>query len=152
MHHGWKHWLMGAAFFGFATFKFMTGGSPWLVGLCVVAAGYLFYRAFVDQTGAAADDLQLAVDFVRDPREALLDIAAARFAGDEEEQPARERPGLMQALLARFGPKEAELAEAPAFDPDAAIARYLANRPAQQPAAAEPAHRPASKGFGRKRA
>jgi len=150
--HGWKHWLMGAGFFGFAIFTLMTGGSPWLVGLCVLASGYLFYRAFTDQTGAAVEDLQLAVDFVRDPRETLLDLAVDRLGGNEEAQPAKDRPGLLQALMAEFGPEQTRREEPPAFDPDAAIARYLANRPVEQTAAAEPAYRPPVRGFGRKRA
>ena len=143
---------MGAGFFGFAVFKLMTGGSPWLIALCVVAAGYMFYRAFTDQTGAAVEDLQLAVNFVRDPRDTLLDMAVDKFGGDEEEQPAKERPGLMQALMAEFGPAQSKREEPPAFDPDAAIARYLANRPVEQPVASEPPPRPAVQGFGRKRA
>ena len=150
--HAWKHWLMGAGFFGFAIFTLMTGGSAWLVGLCILASGYLFYRAFTDQTGAAGDDLQLAVDFVRDPRETLLDIAVAKLGGEEEQQPAKDRPGLMDALVAEFGPEQSKRDEAPAFDPDAAIARYLANRPPEPPAAAEPAYRLPVRGFGRKRA
>jgi hypothetical protein len=150
--HAWKHWLMGAGFFGFAIFTLMTGGSPWLVGLCVIASGYLFYRAFTDQTGAAGDDLQLAVNFVRDPRETLLDLAVDRLGGNEEEQPANDRPGLLQGLMEEFGPERSKGEEPPAFDPDAAIARYIANRPPEHPAAAETAYRPPVRGFGRKRA
>lgn len=149
---GWKHWLMGAGFFGFGMFKLFEGGSPWLVGLCVVASGYLFYRARTDLTGAAVADLDLAVSFVRDPKETLLDQAVDMLTGgDEEERPRQaQKPGLIQSLVAAFDTREAKTDDKP-FDPDAVIARYLANRPA--PAVAEPTPtRPPVQGFGRKRA
>ncbi len=130
--HGWKHWLIGAGFFGFAMFQLFTGGSPWLIGLCVVASAYIFYRALTDQTGAAGEDLNLAIDFVRNPYDTVLDEAVARLGGgDEEEQPRREQPGVLQSLMSELGLDKAN-EEKPAFDPDAAIARYLANRPPEQ--------------------
>lgn len=148
--HGWKHWLMGAGFFGFGTFKLFTDGSPWLVGLCVVASGYLFYRALTDQTGAAAEDLNLAIDFVRNPYDTVFDEAVARLGGGEDEdQPKRDQPGVLQSFVSELGLGDKASEDKPAFDPDAAMARYLANRPAEQQP--EPA-RPAVQGFGRKRA
>jgi hypothetical protein len=143
---GWKHWLMGAGFFGFGTYKLFTDGSLWLVGLCVVASGYLFYRALTDQTGAAIEDLDLAVSFVRDPKGTLFDHAIDQLVGGDDEEPARNerKPGVLQSLVAEFDTRE----EKPAFDADAAIARYLANRP---PPEAAPAPR-AVQVFGRKRA
>lgn len=139
---GWTYWLMGAGFFGFGTFKLFTDGSPWLVGLCVVASGYLFYRALTEQTGAPIEDLDLAVSFVRDPKGTLFDQAVDLLGGSDEEEPAREerKSGVIQSLIAGLDTRE----EKPAFDADAAIARYMANRPA-------PEARPVS-GFGRKRA
>ena len=152
--HGWTHWLMGAGFFGFGTYTLFVGGSPWLVGLCVVASGYLFYRALTDQTGAPVEDLDLAVSFVRDPKGTLFDQAVDMLAGGDEEAPRRreQKPGLIQSLVAELDTRERKADEAPAFDPDAIIERYLANRPADQaPAQADPP-RPAVQGFGRKRA
>ncbi len=143
--HGWKHWLMGAGFFGFGAYKLFEGGSPWLVGLCVVASGYLFYRALTDQTGAAAEDLELAISFVRDPKETLFDHAVDLLGGRDEEPVREEKPGAIQALIAELDTRE----QKPSFDADAAIERYLANRPA--PAPAHPIARPVQ-GFGRKRA
>ena len=78
--HAWKHWLMGAGFFGFGTYKLFEGGSPWLVGLCVVASGYLFYRALTDQTGAAAEDLEAEVIILGGGPAGL---AAAVYGGSE---------------------------------------------------------------------
>ena len=142
--YAWKHWLIGAGFFGFAMFTLFTGGSPWLVGLCVVASAYIFYRALTEQTGAAGADFELAVSFVRDPYETVFDEAVARLGGgDDEEQPRRDQPGVLQSFVSELGLGEKPAEEKPAFDPDAAIARYLANRPAEpQPV----------RGFGRKRA
>ena len=129
---GWKHWLIGAGFFGFAMFKLFTGGSPWLVGLCVVASAYIFYRALTEQTGTAGADLELAVSFVRDPYDTVIDEAVARLGGgDDEEQPRRDQPGVLQSFVSELGLGEKAAEEKPAFDPDAAIARYLANRPAE---------------------
>ena len=144
--HAWKHWLMGAGFFGFGTFKLLTGGSPWLVGLCAIAAGYLFYRAYTEQTGEAAQDLELAVSFVRNPTETVFDEVVARL-DQRIDQASKDQPGLIQSFVSERGLAENKPAEPPAFDPDAAIARYLANRPAPEPA---PLARP--QGFGRKRA
>jgi hypothetical protein len=149
--HAWKHWLMGAGFFGFAIFTLITGGSLWLVGLSVVAAAYLFYRAFTEQTGAAGQDLELAVSFVRNPYETLFDEAVARLDDEQRDQPPRGQRGMLQSLVADLGigddrSKDGE----PSFDADAVIARYLADRPAEAPAPSPP--RPAVQGFGRKRA
>ena len=151
---GWTHWLMGAGFFGFGTFKLFTDGSPWLVGLCVVASGYLFYRALTDQTGAPIEDLDLAVSFVRDPKGTLFDQAVDLLGGGEEqpreETRREEKPGLFRSFIAELDTRETKADEQ--FDPDAAIARYLANRPAEPPLAEPPPRRPAARGFGRKRA
>jgi hypothetical protein len=149
--HGWKHWLMGAGFFGFGTYELFNDGSPWLVGLCVVASGYLFYRALTDQTGAAVEDLDLAVSFVRDPKGTLFNEAVDMLGVGEE--PRREdKPGLIQSLIGEFDSRESKADASAPFDPDAVIARYLANRPAEQPVAAPEPTRPAVQGFGRKRA
>ena len=152
---GWTHWLMGAGFFGFGTFKLFTDGSPWLVGLCVVASGYLFYRALTEQTGTPIEDLDLAVSFVRDPKGTLFDHAIDQLVGGDDEEPARtarneRKPGVLQSLVAELDTRE----EKSSFDAEAAIERYLANRPAPQPAPAPaPVAAPArAVGFGRKRA
>ena len=145
--HGWKHWLMGAGFFGFGTFKLFEGGSPWLVGLCVVASGYLFYRALTDQTGTPIEDLDLAVSFVRDPKGTLFDQAVDMLGGGGDDEPVRDekpKPGVLQTLIAELDTRE----EKSGFDADAAIERYLANRPAPEP---HPVARQVQ-GFGRKRA
>ena len=149
--HGWKHWLMGAGFFGFGAYTLFTDGSPWLVGLCVIASGYLFYRALTDQTGAAIEDLDLAVSFVRDPKGMLIDQAVDLLGGGEDQR-REEKPGLIQSLVAEFDSRERKADESAAFDPDAVIARYLANRPAEQPVATPAPPKPAVQGFGRKRA
>ena len=74
--------------------------------------------------------------------------AAARLDGNQDE-PQRPQPrgGVLQQFARELG-VGAEGADKPAFDPDAAIARYLAERPADA-APLEPAPRRAG-GFGRK--
>jgi hypothetical protein len=141
---GWQHWLMGAGFLGFAMYTLVSGGSYWLMGLSVGASFYLFYRALHEETGAAADDLQLAVDFVRNPYDAILDEAVGQLTGEDEERPRRgePKPGVIQSLIAEFDTRETKSD----FDPDAAIARYLANRP---PPEVTPLAKPV-RGFGRK--
>ena len=142
---------MGAGFFGFGTYKLFTDGSPWMVGLCVVASGYLFYRGLTDQTGAAVEDLDLAVSFVRDPKGTLFDQAIDMLGGGEDQR-REEKPGLIQSLVAELDSREKKADDSAIFDPDAVIARYLANRPPEQPAAAPERPRPPVQGFGRKRA
>ena len=140
---------MGAGFFGFGTYKLFTDGSPWLVGLCVVASGYLFYRALTDQTGAAVEDLDLAVSFVRDPKGTLFDQAVDMLGGGEGQR-REEKPGIIQSLVAEFDSRERKADDSAPFDPDAVIARYLANRPAEQPVVTPEPPRQAVQGFGRK--
>jgi hypothetical protein len=151
MTHAWKHWVMGAGFFGFGIYMLLTGGSLMLVGLSVVAAAYLFYRAFTEQTGEAGQDLELAVNFVRNPYETLFDEAVARLDNDQRDQPAQDQRGMLRSLVAELGLGDDQRKDDErGFDADAAIERYLANRPAE--AAAQPPYRPAAQGFGRKRA
>lgn len=140
---GWKHWLMGAGFFGFAMFKLVTAEAYWLVGLCVGMSFYLFYRGWTEETGAAAEDLELAVGFVRNPYETLFDEAVGQLTGGEEERPRQEqKQGLIQSMISEFDTRESK-PDQKRFDPDAVIARYLAER---QSSGAAPAQ-----GFGRKR-
>ena len=142
--HGWKHWLMGAGFFGFAVVQLFSSGSYWLVGLCVGASFYLFYRALAEETGGAGDDLELAVGFVQNPYETLFDEAVGQLTGGDEERPSEpQKPGLIQSLVSNLDTRHAKPDPKP-FDADAAIARYLANRPAPEA--------PPRQGFGRKRA
>jgi hypothetical protein len=146
--HAWKHWVMGAGFFGFGIYMLLTGGSLMLAGLSAVAAAFLFYRAFTEQTGEAGQDLELAVNFVRNPYETLFDEAVARLDDDQRDQPPQGQRGMLQSLVAELGLGDDQRKDdQPSFDADAAIARYLANRPATEPA---PVARP--QGFGRKRA
>ena len=139
----WIHWLMGAGFFGFALFQLLIGGSPWLVGLAVVAAAYLFYRALNDQTGAPVEDLELAVGFVRDPYGTVFEETVTRVAERVDQPRGEQEPGPLKSFVDRLDTRESKRKE-PGFDADAAIARYLANRPAPEA--------PPLRGFGRTRA
>ncbi len=146
---GWKHVLVGSGFLTFAAFQVVWGGSFWLIALPVVASAFFFFRAFTGQTGTPGADLSLAVDFIRDPLDTVLDEAAARLDGNQDEprQP-RTKGGVLQQFVRDLG-VSADAPDKPAFDPDAAIARYLANRPAGS-GVAETLPPAAARGFGRK--
>lgn len=146
---GWKHLLVGAGFLTFAAYQFVFGGSVWMIGLPLVASAFFFYRAFAGQTGAPGADFSLAVNFIRDPLDTIVDETAARLDGNQDEAP-RPKPqgGVLQQFARELVGRDDEAAEKPAFDHDAAIARYLANRPAGDgsPEVAPPR----AAGFGRK--
>ena len=146
---GWKHLLVGTGFLGFSAYQIVAGGSVWLIGVPLVASGFFFYRAFTGQTGTPGADFSLAVDFIRDPLDTFVDEAAARLDGNQDEAP-RPKPqgGVLQQFARELVGRDDEAAEKPAFDPDVAIARYLANRPAgdRSPETASPR----AAGFGRK--
>ena len=147
---GWKHVLVGTGFLAFSAFQLVSGGSFWMIGLPLVASGFFYFRAFVGQSGAPGADLSLAIDFIRDPVDTVLDVAAARLDGNQDED-LRSNPkvGVLQQLARELGAGgEDEGGKKPAFDPDAAIARYFANRPAEAgPLESAP---PRAAGFGRK--
>ena len=147
---GWKHVLVGTGFLGFSAYQMAFGGSFWTIGLPLVASGFFFYRAFTGQTGTPGADLNLAIDFIRDPYETVFDEAAARLDGDQDEAP-RSKPqgGVLQQFARELASGGEGHGDKPAFDPDEAIARYLANRPAGA-GSAEAAPPRAAAGFGRK--
>lgn len=146
---GWKHLLVGTGFLAFSAFQMVFGGSFWIIGVPLVASGFFFYRAFTGQTGAPGADLSLVVDFIRDPLDTMVDEAAARL-DDNQAEPPRSKPqgGVLQQFARELVGRDDEAAEKPAFDPDEAIARYLANRSAGD-ALPETAP-PRAAGFGRK--
>ena len=147
---GWKHVLVGTGFLLFALYKVETDDAYWTVGLLLAVSGFFYIRALAGWTGTPGADLSLAVDFIRDPFETVIDEAAARLDDNQDEVPqSKERGGVLQQFARELGVgRDDEAAEKPAFDPDEAIARYLANRPAGD-ASPETAP-PRAAGFGRK--
>jgi hypothetical protein len=116
----------GFALLGVAFWQFFTDGISFTAilfggaGLAVLVLGTIGKET-------EAERISGTVDFLTDPAEAIVDAATDRLGdwlggGAESEQPK--------------------------FDPDAAIARYLENRPEGQPNPAAP--RRELPGFGRK--
>lgn len=146
---GWKHLLVGTGFLGFSAYQLVFGGSFWMIGVPLVASAFFFYRAFTGQTGAPGADFSLAVDFIRDPLDTMVDEAAARLDDNPNDAP-RPKPqgGVLQQFARELVSRIDEADDKPAFDPDEAIARYLANRPAGEGSPETAPQRAA--GFGRK--
>ena len=96
----------------------------------------LFLKGAQGQNLAQAGDVSATMDFVADPAEAIVDAVAERV------------PGLGPRRAAR---KSEPVEQEPAFDADAAIARYLENRPAELPPIVPPiAEAAPRRSFGRK--
>ena len=129
---GWSSILVGVALLGIAAWTHFTGmfsGAAILFGL---PGAYLIYRGFQGVEIMDAGDPTALGDFISNPAEALVDAAVEK--GDEWMTERRK--------AAADAPAE------PAFDADAAIARYMANRP-QDPVPAVQTSQPV-RGFGRK--
>ena len=113
---------------GLAAWFFSRSGVGMAVVLLGAASLVMFFRGLQGQGfKGAAGDASGTVDFIRDPGGAIVDSAVdtlGQFLADSRQKP-----------------------EQPAFDADAALARYMANRPESGPQA-EPA--PARARFGRK--
>jgi hypothetical protein len=109
------------------------GASLTTVLIFGAGALVLFYRGFQGQGVGTVEDVTAPMDFISNPAGAIVDAATDKVG-----------EMLMEAR------RPAEPKEPPAFDADAALARYLANRPAPAPSssAADPA--PARRQFGRK--
>jgi hypothetical protein len=94
----------------------------------------LLYRGLQGQgIGSSADDASDTIDFFRNPAGAIVESAVGTL-GDFVSDDGRK------------GAERVEQAE-PSFDPDAALARYMANRPEPAPAVEAT---PSPPQFGRK--
>lgn len=139
----WKNLLIATAFMGFAAYLYIHHGSPWMVGLSFAASLYLGVLAFTGLSAGGVVDLRDAVDFVRNPTEAIFDrtldtLAPEPAAGDGQ-------PSALGKLAAMIDGEDEAKSN---FDPDAAIQRYLAERPADAPPLAAPSAAPRT--FGRR--
>ena len=103
--------------------------------MCDAAAAFFFVRGAQGLTANEAGDVgdaSAVIEFVSNPADAIVDTATDRLAdwfGDKD-------------------PKAAAPAEQPGFDPDAIVARYLAQR-GSEPESATAGQAPL-RGFGRK--
>ena len=136
---GWTSILVGFLLLGLAYVSFAWNGMGASTFLCGVAAASFFFRG---AQGAAAGDVgdpTAVVDFVKDPAGAIVESAVERLGGLFEAKPKTS----------------AAAVEQPAFDADAALARYLAKRGPEPAAPFSPADQTAPatsapRGFGRK--
>ncbi len=119
--------LLALAAWAYATDFFSAAAIP--LGL---AGAFLIYRGLQGIEVMEAGDPTALGDFISNPAGALVEAAAEKA---EEHLTAKRKTAIDDA------------SEEPAFDVDAALARYMANRPQALPAAEAP---PPTRGFGRK--
>jgi len=121
MMRGLSSIFIGLLLFAVASWTYSTSGFGSATLICGVAAAFFLFLGAQGLTVGEAGNPIALVDFVRDPAGAIVDTATDRL-GDwfTDDKPAAAEP------------------EQPKFDADAAIARYLAQRPAE-PAAVLPA-------------
>ncbi len=127
---GWSSILVGFLLVGVAYWWFATDGFSSSMLLCVAAAAFFFFRGAQGLGVEQAGDPTAVVEFVSDPADAIVDSVTDRLADwlqDNESKAAEDQSK---------------------FDPDAAIARYLAQR-GTEPTAAQASPAPI-RGFGRK--
>ena len=127
---GWSSILIGLGLLALAVGAYLTGGFSGATFAFGTASAFLIYRGCRGIGVTAAGDPTALSDFVSNPAGALVDAAT-----EQAEEWLTER-------------RKAPVDEQPEFDADAALARYMANRPAYQPAVAEAP--PTVRGFGRK--
>jgi hypothetical protein len=141
----WKNLLLATFFLGFAAYLYLHHGSPWAIGLFFAASLYLGVLAFTGLSAGGVVDLRDAVDFVSNPADAIFErtldtLAPEPAAGDRQ-------PGTLGRIAAMID-GDADADAKSDFDPDAAIQRYMASRPAD--AAPLAAQSPAPRTFGRR--
>ena len=130
---GWSSILVGVALLGIAAWAHLTGmfsGAAIVFGL---PGAFLVYRGFQGVEILDAGDPTALGDFISNPAEALVDAAV-------------DKGGEYLSGRRKVGSDEPS---GEAFDADAALARYMANRPASAPPLAVEAVPPV-RGFGRK--
>ena len=127
---GWSSIFAGFLLLGVAYWSFSAEGFDVSTLLCAAAAAFFLFRGAHGLEVDVSNDPTALIDFVRDPADAIVDTATDKISD-------------------WFKDDKAEQAE---FDPDAAVARYLAQRDPDQggaSAAAPPSPAP-YRGFGRK--
>lgn len=133
--------LGGLVLLAIAVWFYISGGGFSASTLALlVGAAVLFLRGAQGRSLTEAGDVTAPMDFVANPADAIVDAVAERVAG---------------VVPGRTGRKVAEVPDSPKFDADAALARYLENRPPDLPPIAPPLAQPSAepaprRGFGRK--
>ena len=127
---GWSSILVGSGLLAPAARAYLTGGFNGAALTFLTAGAFLIYRGCRGIGITAAGDPTALADFVSNPAGALVDAAT-----DQAEEWLTEK-------------RKPSVDEPSEFDAEAAFARYMANRPVCQPAAAEAS--PPMRRFGRK--
>ncbi len=147
---GWSAIFVSFVLLGLAVWSFAWDGFSSSTLMCAVAAAFIFYRGVQGMEITEVGDPLAVIDFVKNPADAIVDSASDRLADWLGDRNAAEEPAEStsvnhrQALVDWLHDRD----EPAAFDPDAAIARYLENRGpeiATQPESAVPI-----RSFGRK--
>ena len=147
---GWSSFFAGFLLLGVAYWSFTADGFGTSTLMCGAAAAFFFFCGANGRALSENGDPTAVIDFIKDPADAIVDSATDRLTdwlGDRkaEEQPANGTfVGHRQALVDWLHDRD----EPPAFDPNAAFARYMENRQAEPPATPEVA--PPMRSFGRK--
>lgn len=130
----------GLILLAFAVWSYISGGGfDTTVLALLVGAAVLFWHGVQGRGVTQAGDIIAPMEFVKNPAEAIVDAAVERVSAAV---PQRR--------------KSWDVEEPAKFDADAALAHYMANRPADLPApppteSAPPSFDPAPRrGFGRK--
>lgn len=149
---GWKHLLVGFGFLAGAAVAVVADASFWTIALLLLASGFCFFQVVRGRVDAPGADLNLAFDFVRDPLDTIIDHTADALDNGRQQQEAPRstaQGGVLQNFARELGLGADSEPAKPAFDPDAVIARYLADRPpTADPEPIAPVS--AAAGFGRK--
>ena len=134
--------LVVAGLFVAAIVSFLKGA--YVSGVAFLAgAATLGWRLFQGDRSASFNDADAVMDFVKNPAGAIAGEfwdRVTQFADERNDDGQRERA---RGTVDKAGEDESS------FDADAAIARYLANRPAQAELP-DPAPLRSAGGFGRK--
>jgi hypothetical protein len=128
---GWSSIFVGLTLLALAACAHLAGLNQGVAISLGLAGAFLIYRGLQGAGVTEAGDPTALGDFISNPAGSLIEAAT----GQAEEWLAERR--------------KAPAEESPRFDADAALARYMANRPQSQPAALQPS--PPVRGFGRKR-
>jgi hypothetical protein len=128
---GWSSIFAGFLLLGIAYWAFATDGFGASMLMCAAAAAFFLFRGAQRLELDATGDPTAVADFVSDPAEAIVDTVTERlddWLGEGRTKPAEEE-----------------------FDPDAAVARYLAQRGTEPASPAPAASSPSPvRTFGRK--
>jgi hypothetical protein len=125
---GWSSIVAGFLLLGLAYWSFTADGLGASALVCAAAAAFFFFRGAQGLEVDSAGDPTALIDFVRDPADAIVDTATDQLADWFNDDKKADEAGQ-------------------GFDPDAAIARYLAQRGTET---APPVHSAPPRVFGRK--